>query len=205
MDVSVPYINAPLVDWNAGQLLPAPRKMRPNRRETFFPTTCPQCQSVRWLRRSAAQKAEIDQRRCRRCQASSAGKLGWAATSARYGADFTRKVSQRHQLLHPSRPEALVDHLLFALGASYDRQVEYSAQDEHGLCHTFYLDFVLHTPDGLLPLEINGYWHKRRCQERDRALAELWTGLPVAFLDADMIIGDLQGTEARLRALLSGK
>src|SRR5579871_6800104 len=105
MTDSTPPVNVPLVDWNAGKLMAAPRKNRPDRREMFFPTTCPECQSVRWLTRSAAEKAQAEQRKCRRCQTSDAGKLGWAATSALYGADFALKASQRHQLLHPSRPE----------------------------------------------------------------------------------------------------
>ncbi len=162
-----------------------------------------QLKSVRWLTRSAAEKAEAEKRTCRRCQTSNAGKLGWAATSALYGADFTRKICQQHQLLNPSRPEALVDHLLFSLNASYERQVEYSAQDEQGLFHTFYLDFLLDTPQGPLPLEINGYWHKRHRLDRDRWLAELWTGLPVEFIDAETVVADLQGIEAHLRKLLS--
>ena len=203
MNNSIEPVDVPLVDWNAGKLLTAPRKNRPNRREMYFPTTCPECQSVRWLTRSAAEKAEAEKRTCRRCQTSNAGKLGWAATSALYGADFTRKICQQHQLLNPSRPEALVDHLLFSLNASYERQVEYSAQDEQGLFHTFYLDFLLDTPQGPLPLEINGYWHKRHRLDRDRWLAELWTGLPVEFIDAETVVADLQGIEAHLRKLLS--
>src|SRR5689334_7345453 len=68
----------PLVDWNAGRLLPAPRVGRPKRREMFFPTRCanPDCCMIRWLTRNAAQKAEEERRICRKCQTSNAGKLG---------------------------------------------------------------------------------------------------------------------------------
>ena len=201
-DLSGP-VNGALVDWNAGKLLPAPRKNRPDRRETFFPTLCPQCKSVRWLRSNAAEKAEAEQRPCRRCQMSSAGKRGWATTVALYGADFARRASQRHQLLHPSRPEVLVDHLLFMLNARYERQVEFSAPDAYGLQHTFYLDFLVETQRGQQPLEVNGYWHKRARVERDRWLQELWSGLPVEFIDADTVIANPQSVEAHLRRLLA--
>src|SRR5579859_2482019 len=100
---------ASLVDWNAGRLLPAPRQSRPTRREMMYPVLCanPHCRSVRWLPRSAAEKAQAEARVCRRCQTVEAGKRGYAATAAAYGVDFALKAVQAEQLHNPSRHEQI--------------------------------------------------------------------------------------------------
>src|SRR5579859_5465108 len=96
-----------LVDWNAGQLMPAPRADRPGRREMMYPVRCanPRCGSIRWLTRSAAESAETEKRVCKRCQTSKAGKRGYAATVAAYGVDFAINAVRARQICDPSSYE----------------------------------------------------------------------------------------------------
>ncbi len=132
-----------LVDWTAGRLLPAPRKQRPTQHETFFPVRCANvaCGRVRWLRRDAALKAEQEQRMCRHCQTSQAGKLGYATTVARYGVDFALKAVRQTQLAHPTRYERLLAGWLDEIPVYYQSQVIFSGTDPAGGVHNFILDF----------------------------------------------------------------
>ena len=194
-----------LVDWSAGKLLPAPRKNRPDQRETRYPVKCanPYCNHIRWLTAHAATKAEEEQRICRKCQSSNAGRLGYEATVALYGEDFALKAVKKQQLHYPSRYEARMDHWLFEMRATYQRQFEFIATDAEGGKHGFLIDFLLDTPQGPLPLEVNGFMHQTYRTTRDWWLDALWPGLPVVFITTDEMDADPDGVKARLRQLLT--
>src|SRR5204863_147029 len=83
---------------------------RPTQQETFYPVRCAntECGRVRWLSRSAALKAEQEQRVCRHCQTSQAGKLGYAATAARHGVDFALRAVRQRQVDHPTYHEQII-------------------------------------------------------------------------------------------------
>lgn len=51
------------INFDAGELRPAPRKDRPHRRETWYPVTCSECGASYWLRKPDALRRE----RCRYC------------------------------------------------------------------------------------------------------------------------------------------
>src|SRR5690349_3809005 len=108
-----------LADFSHGRLLPAPRSAVPHRRETYYPVACanPDCANVRWLRKSDAQKADLEQRMCRKCQTSEAGKLGFAVTRARYGPEAALRWVQQSQLAQPSSQEIIVDGWLADMAA----------------------------------------------------------------------------------------
>src|SRR5512141_2079011 len=114
----------PLADFTRGRLLPAPRTAAPNRRETFYPVACanPACNNVRWLTRNNAEKAEAEQRMCRKCQTTLAGKRGFAVTRALYGPETALRWVQQSQIAHPSRYELLVQTWLSAMDAIYQAQ-----------------------------------------------------------------------------------
>ncbi|MCC7447113.1 MAG: hypothetical protein IT324_06840 [Anaerolineae bacterium] len=175
-----------LVDFAHGTLLPSPRSAEPHRRETFYPVACanPLCTNVRWLTRSNAIKAEAEQRVCRKCQAVQAGKRGFAATRAKYGAGTALYWVQQAQIARPSRHEITVDSWLSELGASYQRQVPFTASDGSGVIHNFVIDFVVETPTRAIALEVNGYHHKKHRAARDYWLAHLYPGA-VLFIDTD--------------------
>ena len=177
-----------LADFAHGTLLPSPRRAAPHRRETFYPVACanPSCTNVRWLTRSNAMKAEAEHRVCRKCQATQAGKRGFAATRARYGAGAALYWVQQAQIARPSRHEIIVDSWLSELAISYERQVPFSASDGSGMIHNFVIDFVVETPAGAIALEVNGYHHKKHRTARDYWLAHLYPGA-VLFIDTDAI------------------
>ena len=45
-----------IIDLARGELRSAPRKDRPNRREMWYPVTCPECQHQYWLRKPDAER-----------------------------------------------------------------------------------------------------------------------------------------------------
>jgi len=194
-----------LADFAHGMLLPSPRSDAPHRRETFYPVACanPSCTNVRWLTRNNAVKAEIEQRVCRKCQAAQAGKRGFAATRARYGAGTALYWVQQAQIARPSRHEIIIDTWLSELGASYRRQVPFSASDGSGVIHNFVLDFVVDTPTGAIALEVNGYHHKKHRAARDYWLAHLYPR-PVLFIDTDDIDHRFDAVKAHLGQWVTG-
>ncbi len=182
----------PLVNWNAGKLLPAPRRKRPRQRERFYPVHCanPDCNNIRWLTKSAAERAEAEQRMCRKCQTIQAGKKGFAVTAARYGADFALRAVQRHQIANPSRHEQIVAEWLTEFNANFQRQADFAETDEGGVRHCFILDFLVSTLQGKqIVLEVNGYFHNRYRAERDYWLECLYPG-DVIFINTDDIDKD---------------
>jgi hypothetical protein len=196
-------VSSKLVNWDGGKLLPAPRQKRPDRREMFFPVKCanPDCENIRWLTRTAAERAETEGRVCRRCQTAEAGKLGFAATAALYGSDFALRAVQRHQIEKPSSYETIVDGWLIDLGAEYDSQTMFTATDDGGVTHHFILDFQVTTASGLLAVEVNGYHHKRFRAERDYWLLHLYPG-EVLFIDTDDIDNKPDKVKAILRQVI---
>lgn len=178
----------PLVDRTKGRRLPAPRAAQPNREDLFFPVRCgnPECNHVRWLTRSDAERAEAEQRVCRKCQASAAGRKGYAATVALYGVDFALNAVRQKQLDCPSRYEIIVDSWLKELAAPYESQIVFSATDPENVLHNFVIDFVVQLPASDIAVEVNGYHHKKLRAERDYWLAQLYPG-EVHFIDTDDI------------------
>ncbi len=193
-----------LVDWTAGRLLPAPRKQRPTQQETFYPVRCanPECSRVRWLSRSAALKAEQEQRVCRHCQTSQAGKRGYATTVARYGADFALKSVRQTQLAHPSSYERLMASWLEEIASCYQPQVIFSAIDPFGDLHNFILDFELLTSTGRIAVEVNGWHHQQYRTDRDAWLAHLYPG-EVVFIDIQTMDAAPDAVKYLLRQITS--
>lgn len=191
-----------LVDWSAGQLMPAPRANRPDRRETMYPVRCAECGAIRWLTRSDAIKADQERRICRRCQTSQAGKLGYAATVAAYGPDFAIKAVLAKQINSPSSYERLMREWIEQLTLDYEFQAEIHLPDPEGRTHSFILDFLLFTPRGNIAVEVNGWHHKRYRIERDVRLQRLYTG-HVEFVDTDDMDTKPEAVKERLRSLLT--
>lgn len=189
----------PLVDWTQACLFPAPRAALPHRRETHYPVRCanPACGQVRWLKGTDARRAEAEQRICRRCQASLAGKRGYAMTTALYGTDFALKAMQQSQRLHPSKHEEILRAWLEELGMDFEFQVIFSAVDEVGRIHNFIIDFVVKTVTGEVAIEVNGYHHKKFRAHRDQCEQALWPG-DIYFIDTD----DIDTNPTDVKALL---
>lgn len=165
------------VDWNAGTLMPAPRKGRPNRQETFYPVTCGQCGDTRYLRRVDAAKTP----QCRVCQCKAAGRLGYDATVAKYGADFALAKLETYRLAHPSRPEVAVAAYLDAAGVDYQREARFD-----GKTRRYLLDFMFKQGEKIAgAIEINGWHHHHRpaVQRRDQDLMREAT-FPLLVIDA---------------------
>ncbi len=199
--------NEPLVNWDAGVLLPAPRQKRPEQRERFYPVRCANrdCSLVRWLTKNDAERAEAEQRICRRCQTTMAGKRGYAATAARYGSDFALRAVRQHQIENPSTHEQIVDSWLVQLKVDYERQVEFAATDEAKVEHHFILDFVIYPESGNpIVVEVNGYYHNRYRADRDFWLIRLYPG-EVLFIDTENIDSDPEGVQTTIRQVLQWK
>lgn len=188
-----------LVDWSAGRLLPAPRKQRPTQQETFYPVRCANtdCGRIRYLTRCDALKAEQEQRVCRHCQTSQAGKLGYAATAARYGVDFALRAVRVRQVAHPTHHEQLMAAWLKEIPVYYQTQVIFSASDPAGILHNFILDFELLTSTGCVAVEVNGWHHQQYRAERDAHLAHLYPG-KVIFIDIQDMDAAPEAVKARL-------
>ncbi|MEP7287894.1 MAG: hypothetical protein ABI947_19255 [Chloroflexota bacterium] len=197
----------PLVDRTKGRRLPTPRSDRPHREDLCFPVRCanPSCNHVRWLTRSDADKAEAEQRVCKKCQTSEAGKKGYAATATLYGADFALKAVRQQQLEHPSRYERIVESWLAELALAHDlhvlTQVAFTATDLGNVAHHFLIDFVVETSSDALAVEVNGYHHKKLRAERDYWLTQLYPG-DVYFIDTDDIDHTPQAIKDTLRQLV---
>jgi hypothetical protein len=189
-----------LVDWSQGQLLTVPRKKRPEQRQMCYPVKCVRCEKVRWLTKADALKAEAEQRMCKRCQTSDAGKLGYAATVERHGENFALQHVLKRQLQNPSPYEYIVAQWLLEMGIPYDTQIPFAAADPSGHVHTFLLDIVMITPTQRIVLEVNGWFHRRYRAERDRWLSTLYPG-QVVLLSTEFINKHPSDCKAKLRAL----
>src|SRR5260221_4175521 len=152
-----------LVDRANGRRLPAPRADNPEREDLFYPVRCanPDCNNVRWLTRSDAERAEAAQRVCKKCQAAAAGRKGYAATVALYGVDFALKAVRQKQLECPSSYEVIVDSWLADLAVTYDisyeTQVEFSATDAADVLHFFLIVFVIQSTARAISVYVNCY------------------------------------------------
>ncbi len=191
-----------LVNWTAGQLMPAPRADRPTRQEMMYPCRCVNCGSVRWLTRSAAEKAEVENRVCRRCQTVAAGKKGYAATARAYGPDFAFNAVRAKQISGPSTYEMRMNDWICELTFTYEFQSPFCATDPQGGVHRFILDFEIRAPRGKVVVEVNGYWHQRIGAERDYWLKTLYPG-HVEFVTTEEMDADPEGVKRRLCAQLS--
>lgn len=135
-----------LVDWDKGELRPAPRAKLPNRRETFYPVVCdmpgcPRHGEAYWLRKSDAQRRT----RCKYCGQREA------------------------RLASTIWSEQAVQNWLDELGVEYTREHAHITAAQ-----TFYIDFVL--PDGTaLEINGWGHNLFNRA-ERDERLTQVWDG-----------------------------
>lgn len=168
------------VDFEHGQLMPAPRKNRPNRREMRFACTCQKCHETRWLRKSDAMRAQ----QCGRCQRVEAGRKGYAALVASHGRDFALTKVQAYRLANPSKPESLLAEMLSELQpAQYQREIVFA-----GATRNYILDFVLLANGNVIgAIEVNGWHHTQPARAaRDADLSREWP-LPLLWLDASNI------------------
>lgn len=182
MNVPQLYTANPQINWSAGQLMPAPRRSAPNRREMFYPALCPGCSEWRWLRKADARKAKM----CGHCQRSIAGQLGYAESMRRYGRSFVLDAIARKQDVCPSSAEWTVRCWLWDWNVNFEKQVRFQGW--------WVIDLVV----GDKLIEVNGYWHKRNRQERDQELAAAWPG-PALFLDADLVADYPEQAQCLLR------
>jgi len=109
----------------------------------------------------------------------------------KHGRERTLEAIQQRERLHPSQPEFLTRLYLHELGYRPVCQVRFNC---------WLIDLVIDNH----AIEVNGYWHQRTRQDRDRQLAQLWHG-PILFLDADRIINDPISTKIALLAFLTGE
>jgi hypothetical protein len=81
-----------LIAWERGK--PRIRYVKGVRRTEFvYPVVCPNCGKERWLKKYDALKAARNMALCYRCAQTEKARLGWLATSARWGV----KVAVKHQ------------------------------------------------------------------------------------------------------------
>lgn len=160
------------------------KRLRPNsrnRRETFYPVTCPDCLNVRYLRAFDARRVEREQRFvCGVCQRSAAGKRGYVVTTLRYGEKIAVKHCRAWQLANPSRPAQEVARILDLLGVPYQRESWLATKASGKRQRVYLLDFEL---AGGRVIEVDGEWaHGQPSRiKRDRALRSLLTrrGMPL--------------------------
>jgi len=177
------------VDWDHPILKPAPRKNRPQQRETFYRVTC-DCGSVRELRKADAIRATM----CRTCQHKLAGKAGYKAAVQKHGPDgLLDKVAAFHRD-HPTRPERIVRDWLIAAGITHETQVVFKHRT-----FRYIVDFVVADR----AVEVVGYWHRRRKGIKDETLRCRWPG-QVLFLDDDFILGAPDLARAQLLQFIGG-
>lgn len=163
------------INWNDPQLISAPRKAQPNKRETKFEVVCTTCGYRRWLTRSHAATAERDGG-CYRCASVERGRKGAAVTMSRYGRSFLLDILAGYQTEHPSRPENAVREYLESKGIPHDRQYIY-----YGRIRNYVLDFVVCISDKMVAIEVNGsYYHNQR-PERDLDLVNDFEGDVIAI------------------------
>lgn len=133
-------------------------------RRRAYRVRCHACGRDSYLASYNAKKDRV----CRRCQASQAGKAGWAASWA----DPENRQSMIQKLANYQRetltePEQIVLAWLRGWGLSYESQVPLIIDDSAW----FILDFVVYLVNGQVQvIEINGWHHLRYQADRDRRL-----------------------------------
>lgn len=158
-----------IVDWQNPE-----RDERDGR--TKWRVTCQGCGHTRWLKRGNCNYA-LRTGGCKKCQRREAGRKGYRATMEKHGRAYVLECIRQCQLARPSLPEKYMSHLLKSLDVPFEEQVIYEG---------YILDFVLSNGD---VIEVNGYWHNRERQDRDKRIAELLTaeGRRVLFVDASNV------------------
>lgn len=149
-----------------------------NRTERFYEVTCGICGLTYGLRKHDARKAVAENRTCKKCQTSAAGKRGYKVTAAKLGNDFALQAVIKTQLANPSKPEQQIAVWLDELGVSYTRQVIVNLATSR-----YIVDFML--ADGRGIEGAGGYYHARNKQSKDEQLAEM---MIVLFLTDDLVM-----------------
>lgn len=159
-----------IINWQDPQLIAAPRKAQPNKRETKFEAVCTTCGYRRMLTRYHAARIEKEGG-CLRCAAVERGRKGAEATMNLYGREFLLGILASYQTDHPSRPENAVREYLENKGIQHDRQFIY-----YGRNRNYVIDFVVCINGKMIAIECDGaYWHSQR-PERDTELVSDFSG-----------------------------
>jgi very-short-patch-repair endonuclease len=115
---------------------------------------------------SKALKALENNCLCYHCLQTEKGRLGWLATTAKWGLKIALQHRRNYRLTHPSNLEAEVIVILNELSLPYEREV---------FCkwagHSYFIDFVI---DEYLAVEVNGeYFHSQRQEADARKIHDL--------------------------------
>lgn len=99
-----------LVNWEGGLLKPAPRKNRPNQRETWYPVVCSECGAEYELRASDAKRRT----RCRYCglRASRLTNRAWSEELVQTWLDELATDYQIEQVLVTEEQAFVVDFVV---------------------------------------------------------------------------------------------
>ena len=138
-------------------LLPAPRKGRPNRKESFWEVECDYCHKTRLLR-----KNDMKDQPCRTCAAI---------------LRELDKVAVDPNVLSSEVELQFADYL-DRMGVPYERQVPLF---KYGVI----LDFKVLSPNGDVYVEFGGYWHKQTKSDKDQVLED--SDLCVLFVNTEDI------------------
>ncbi|GAB4528510.1 MAG: hypothetical protein OHK0046_47400 [Anaerolineae bacterium] len=132
------------IDWQTSEVRTRSVRGKP-RRERYYAVTC-DCGSVRWLRRTDAERAG----QCFHCAQIAKAPLGWKATAKKYGADFGIKAVREWRLENPSDLEQWFMRVAEEMRLTYQREVL--------LADRWLIDFVIEN----VAYEVDGYWHQYR-------------------------------------------
>jgi hypothetical protein len=172
-----------LIAWERGK--PRIRYVKGVRRtEIVYPVVCPNCGKERWLKKYDALKAARNMTLCYHCAQTEKARLGWLATSAKWGVKVAVKHQRNYRLAHPSNLEREVMIILDTLGLSYEREV-WCECDER----VYLIDFVI---AGRFAVEVNGDYAHRNRHEADRrkvAALERCGYLVLTLTEADITSG----------------
>ena len=136
------------------------------RSEIVYPVECPNCGKERWLKKWDALKALANNCLCYHCSQTEKGRLGWLATTTRWGLKIALQHLRNYRLAHPSNLETEVIAILNELGLPYEREVFCECAGR-----IYLIDFVI---DKYLAVEVNGdYFHSQRQEADARKVRDL--------------------------------
>lgn len=143
------------VKWDTATLMSAPRKNRPNQRETKVKVICSHCAKSRWLTKRAAECA-AKKNACKYCTA----RKGFQAMIKQYGRGYVMEKLAAYRKENPSTPEVAAATILDRMGVVYERECLVKSNGRYAL-----YDFLI----GNIVVEIDGdYFHKNKHDDHER-------------------------------------
>lgn len=170
-----------------------------NRRESFCPVVCPECNEERWLALPVARTTIQNNRPCRSC----ANRAKYLKTVASIGKDkLHRRILEAIAARPMNRAEQLIASMLDEI-LEQDANIDLSFAAQV-IVEPFVLDFALYHKGKIVGvIELNGYHHNKFRAARDERVINLFK-MDVLFIQYTELRRDPRVIRAALVNYLQG-